>query len=152
MASIQVISYVQATVNGITYKFGSTSEAQAITAAGDDVNVFTATVATETTVTLWDDSERLADFDFLLVACDQNLMLELQTDSDNDVGIESYTLPLTGSGTTGTWGVPFILTRDDSYANYTANFAGGTLDVIELVRVRNLSASTTAQAFCMLFS
>jgi hypothetical protein len=100
-------------------------------------------------VTLFTAGTELADFDILLLASDYDLMVELTTDYGNDVGDEPHTFGLLGSGTTGTWGPPLILTRDDSYANYTVNFGGGTLDVIDRVRVRNLSASQAAQCLIM---
>jgi len=93
-----------------------------------------ATPATSLT-TLFNDTEDIADFDFLYIISSQNIMLELTTDLNNGVGDEVYTLPLLAN-------MPFILGRDDSYANYSAGFAGGTLDTIERIRASNTSGST----------
>ena len=152
MATINVYTRVIATVNGVDYKFGDQVTPATITAAGNDVYEVMQTVATETTVTLFTSGTDLDDFDFGIIAVDQDCTLELVTDSGDAVGIEQYTIGLKGSGTTGTWGVPFILATDDSYANYTINFGGGTLDNIDIIRVRNLSSTTTAQVRALLFT
>ena len=66
---------------------------------------------------------------------------------DADVGEVVSTKPLIGSGTAKTYGVPFILAGDDSYASdHTAGFeVVGTLDVIERITARNLSTTNTAR-------
>jgi len=152
MATVNCYNYIIATVNGKRYEFGSLTEPQAITAAGNDVYELVTTVATSTAIEIFDVADDLADFDFLIVACDQDLMLEMVVDDNAGVGEEEFTVKLTGSGTTGEWGVPFILSSDVSYANYTQAFAAGTLDKIERLTVKNLSAVTTAQVLCLAFT
>lgn len=66
------------------------------------------------------------------------VIYEFTTDVGDEVGDESFTIA-TRKGHT------LILTRDGSYAGYTSNFAGGELDKIERIRVRNLSAGTPAK-------
>lgn len=66
------------------------------------------------------------------------LIVELTTDAGGQVGSESYTFDLPS-------GSFFVLFSNGSYADYSAGFAGGTLDSIERVRIRNLSASTVAK-------
>jgi len=104
-------------------------------------------VAVSTAVTLFDVSvDGISDFNYLWVASDFDLMLELITDDGNDVGEEVYTVPLIGTGRTNEYGIPFVLGDDTSYANYTVAFGGGTLDAIEQITVKNLSASQVARA------
>lgn len=153
MASINTIFYMFATVNGKRYEFGSLSLPLSITAAGNDIHEFTRSVGTSSTLKVYDASiSSCADFDYMLIAVDYDCMLELVTDDNNTVGDEFYTVPLSGTGRTNEYGIPFILTRDDSYANYGKNFASGTLDVIDLARVRNLSSTQIAQVMCLAFT
>lgn len=90
-------------------------------------------------------NNELSGFTFLWIQSDRDIILEFTTDVGNDVGDEVYTLELAGTGTANLYGVPFILGSDDSYANYTVNFAGGTLDVIDRIRCRNLDTSNAAK-------
>jgi hypothetical protein len=152
MASIYNYSYVLATVNGRKYEFGSLTTPTTIAAAGDDVYELITSVAVSTSIKIFDVDEDLADFDFLLVAADWDLQLQVVVDDDGDVGEAAFTLPVEGSGTTGTWGPPVIFASDDSYANYTVDFAGGTLDVIERLNVKNNSATQAAQVVCLAFT
>lgn len=152
MASIYNYSYVIATVGGKKYEFGSLTEPQTITAAGNDTYELRKTVATSTAIEIFDVDNNLADFDFLLVASDFDLQLQMIVDQDDDVGRVAFTLPLTGSGTAEEYGPPIILCDDDSYANYTYDYAGGTLDVIERINVKNLSTTQAAQVICLAFT
>src|SRR3990167_7282585 len=124
MASIHVVSYVQATVNGKKYEFGSLGTPVAIAAASNLVHEITRSVATNTTVTLYDATVDIADFDFLLIASDQTIILEYTTDQNGGVGDEFFTEEWAGSGTANVYGVPRMFTSDASYANYTSNFGG----------------------------
>lgn len=93
-------------------------------------------VAASTTVTLFDIANDLADFDIMVVVSDKsNVILEWTTDKDGSVGDEYATIGLYAN-------MPQLFGTDDSYANYTANYGGGTLDKIERVRVRNLGTET----------
>jgi hypothetical protein len=111
-----------------------------VTVAGQQFHQ-THSIAGSTTVTLFDATQDLADFDFLLIRADGELIVELVTDQNAGVGTEQYTVTVNGGNNTGEFGVPFVLANDQSYANYTINFGGGTLDVIDLIRARNLGTS-----------
>ena len=103
---------------------------------GDDLKCDkTVDVAASTTVTLFTAGTELADFDFLAITVDGDVMLELSTDINNGVGDENFTVQVTED-------CPFILGSDTSYANYTVNFGAGALDLIERIRCRNLGTST----------
>jgi hypothetical protein len=84
------------------------------------------------------DEPSLGDFELLLVKSDQDgVILELETDTGNEVGNEWATIELKKN-------IWFILCSDGSWANYTADFAAGTLDTIEVIRARQVSGGTTA--------
>lgn len=64
--------------------------------------------------------------------------VEFGTDKGGDNGAEYYTVELPVNGFV-------VLQGDGSYANYTADFGvGGTVDVVESVRLRNDSATNQA--------
>jgi hypothetical protein len=132
--SVKLVSHFEVAVNNVVIRGGSVNPVS-VTCAGGSVHDQTVDLATATTTTLFNTTEDLADFDFLFITSTQDIYLELTTDLDASVGDEVYTVPVTAN-------VPFVLARDDSYANYTVNFGGGTLDVIQRIRARNVSGST----------
>lgn len=141
MAVTMFVHGVVLGTDGQAIPFGSPSTPVQITLGSGLTMKRDVSVAQNTTATLFNTTNDLSDFDFLVITATVDMYLELTTDLDNSVGDEVYTIPLLAN-------VPFILGRDDSYANYTANFAGGTLDVIQRIRVRNLGA-TTGIATCI---
>jgi hypothetical protein len=96
-------------------------------------------LAASTTVAVYDPAASPASsFTFLWIRSDRDdVMVELTTDTNNGVGDERYTVKLRKN-------LALVLGSDDSYANYTANFAGGTLDVIDYVRIRNIGSETAS--------
>jgi len=94
-----------------------------------------ASVAAGAKATLY-TTDNLADFDLLVVTSTAaGVFVELTTDPDNSVGDEVFTVELAAN-------VPLVLGSKRSYANYTADFGGGTIDAIQRVRVKN--TGTTA--------
>lgn len=90
------------------------------------------------------DEPSIGDFELLLVKSDQDgVVLELETDTGNEVGNEWATIELKKN-------IWFILCSDGSWANYTADFAAGTLDTIEVIRARQVSGGTTANVVIIL--
>ena len=144
MPTLNLLQYASVRVDGRIYEVGSLTKPHGIDVTGL-VHEQIHTVGTETTVKIFDIDDDISDFDFLFIESDQDLILELVTDDDGDVGEEVFTVGLDGSGTAGKYGGAFVLCRDTSYANYTVNFGGGTLDNIETIRVRNLNDTTTAK-------
>mgnify|MGYP001582441660 CR=1 FL=1 len=136
MASVTLFCYgiVQGN-DGIPIPFGDPATPKVITLGTGIAFKRDASVAQNTTATLFNTTNDLSDFDCMIILSDQDVMLEFTTDLDNSVGDEVYTLELSA-------GVPLVLGDDVSYANYTVNFGAGTLDVIQRVRVRNLGATT----------
>lgn len=129
----------EVTIDGVTHTDSNGASPISIT-AGDDVHSQVFDVGITTTVKLLDVlTEDISAFTFLvIVSTKANVVIELVTDDGAEVGEMLATFVLAAN-------VPFILATDDSYANYTVNFAGGTLDVIETIRVRNLSTTDTAK-------
>ena len=92
-------------------------------------------VAQNTTKTIFDATSDLADFDFLLVVSDQDLYVEETADQNASFGTMNMAKKILA-------GIPYVLGTNIAYANYTVNFGGGTIDVIDRLRVRNLGATT----------
>lgn len=134
--TIKLISNFTVAVNGVYVMNGSTAPTS-ITAASGLVFDRTLTIANGATAVLWDAAAatNVTDFDFLWITSDQNIQIELNTDQNNSIGDEFGTVTVGPNA-------PLVLASDDSYANYTANFATGTLDVIDRIRAKNSSGST----------
>lgn len=136
MATLKVWKAFDLESNGERYSGGSRSGAVEITVDGK-VKEWTGTLATSTTVTLLDltgSNEPLTNFDFAWIESDQNLILELTADAGNQVGDETNSLEIQA-------GRPFDLLSDDAYAGYTS-LTSLTEDVIDLIKVRNVSGQT----------
>lgn len=109
---------------------GSVYQTRVVVAAGATTTLFT--------------TDNLADFNLMVITSTaSNVFAELTTDVSGGVGTELATIELSSK-------VPYILASNRSYANYTANFAGGSVDAIERVRVKNTgSVPATVEIFAM---
>lgn len=143
-ASLHIYTFAAVKIDGETREFGRIDRPASIAVAGQLVEK-TVNVAASTTVKLFDTSLDLSSFEAVLVASDFDVMLEMVTDDNGTYGDEPATIGIRGSGVANEYGVPHILGRDDSYAGYTKNFGGGTLDVVDIIRVRNLSSTQAAK-------
>lgn len=77
-------------------------------------------------------------FSFLWIRADtEDVFVQLTTDSNNGVGAEQYTVELKKN-------LALVLGSNVSYANYTPPFSGGTLDVIDEIRVKNTGSETAS--------
>lgn len=126
-------------VGGKVYKWGAPSQPTKHAVTGDNARDALFDVAgsgsSSPVVLLWSAAVDLpASFKFLVVESDQEVVVEFITDDGNDVGEEIFTVTVSP-------GLPLILGSDQSYANYVVNFGGGTLDVIETIRCKNLGAA-----------
>lgn len=97
-------------------------------------------LAASTTLDVWSSADAITDFDFLWFKADQDLRVELTVDRGNEVGDELLALLVEAN-------TPFRLVYDDALALYTANFAAGTADVVDRVRIRNAGSSTANGRF-----
>lgn len=137
-AVVQVYHYVEVEIKGRPIRMGSLQTPRTITLGDDEVMDRTKSVVNNTTWDVWDgsdiDNEALADFDFLAIESDQDVFVELTTDQNNGTGKEEYVIEVSAD-------IPWFLTSDDGKALYTADFAAGTDDLIDQIRVRNESGS-----------
>ncbi len=144
---VYVRTAVDVIVDGEKMSAGSTIEPVAIDIAGNEITNDSISIAASTVVKVWDkDESGVGDFNFLYLACDRDLQVELTIDIGADVGARLQTFTLLGTGEAGKMGLPFMLGSDEAYASdYTASFAAGTLDKIERIRVKNTSSTNSAK-------
>ena len=146
-AAVQVFQYVEVTIKGRQIRMGSLQAAQVITLGDDAVLDRTNSIAHNTTWDVWvssdTENEPMTDFDFLGVESDQDIYLELTTDDNGTQGAEQYVIEIKAN-------IPWFLESDAGDSDYTADFAAGTIDVIDRIRVRNESGSTALIRVLML--
>lgn len=149
--TIQLTQYLSGLLDSGRVEIGSLSTPADVSLASGLRYDKEFTVGIETTKKLFDASVEFATFELIAVQCDLDLMLEMVTDDGNEVGERAFTIGLRGSGVAGKFGMLFFLPKQISYANYTVNFAAGTLDLIEVLRVRNLSTTDSAKVRILAF-
>jgi hypothetical protein len=138
VATLYYTQYFEVTIDGVKVSGGSRSLPEEITVDGDVLDT-TKSLATATTwdVITFSSSVALSNFDFLYVSsADQPVYLELTADAGGENGTTVFAIEVQA-------GQPFTLGSDDCYENYTANFATGTAGVIDRLRIRNVSGSTS---------
>ena len=136
MATLNVYQAYELTIDGEQLVGGSRSAPVQITVDGKRKEWYRS-LATATTVTCWDGTdtnEALSNFDFLYIESDQSIIVEFTTDYGNQVGDELYAIEVQASR-------PLMLCCDDAFAAYTS-ISSNTEDVIDRVRIRNVSGST----------
>ncbi len=126
---------------GVKHVGGSSVTPQTVSVVGtikDEVKVVGAAVTWDFWVT--GTEEPLTDFDFLFIESDlDGVMVELTTDKGAEVGKVVSTVELKA-------GKPLMLNSDGSWANYTVDFAAGTLDVIDQIRIHNPAGNANVRA------
>ena len=138
MATLTINWDYRVTINGRELALMQPSTAPTITLA--TAYELERTLATATTLVLWDATAagQPSSFDFLYVLTSQDCYLEF-TCNNADANERVFALPTKA-------GIPFVLGRDDAYYNFTAGPAGdvyaGSLDVIDYLRIRNVSGTT----------
>lgn len=146
MASIlQLISSVVLQEADNPRRIGRIDEPFFISLDGDIIRK-SFSLAAATAVCVFDgDAEPITTIEFLAVRADQDSSLELSFDTDNDYGTERIALSIKGSGVAGEYGPLHVFPITQGYANYTANFAAGTLVYCDYVRVKNLHATEASR-------
>lgn len=137
MATLNVWKSYELTIDGEQLIGGSRAAPVQVTVDGKRAELYRS-LATATTWDVWDATdaeEALANFDYLFIESDQNVFVELTVDKGGEVGTVVFAIEIQANK-------PFDLFADDAMANYTADFATGTEDVIERIRIRNNSGST----------
>jgi hypothetical protein len=133
MATLRYWSAFEVDLNGSHYSDGSRSapvEKTVTQRAGGDISL-----ATATSLTLWDSSQAVTDFDFFWMICDKELKVELTVDRGGEVGLEELAFVHPAN-------TPFVLADDAALANYSSDISLGTADVIDKIRIRNESGDT----------
>ena len=96
-------------------------------------------IAAATTKLVWDSAatgQSATTFSFVWIRANaEDVFVQLVTDANGGVGDEYYTIELKKN-------LAFILGSNASYANYTADFGGGTIDTIDEIWVRNTGGET----------
>jgi len=123
--------------NGQRYSFDPDS--YTITAV-DNPYITTFDVATSTTQKIYDSTLQGA-FKLVAIKSDYPMHIELVTDDDATFGEVAYTIYSPGTSVAGVFGPPIVIPSNISYANYTVNFGGGTIDTINTIRARNISGT-----------
>ena len=93
------------------------------------------TLATSTTLDLWTSADAVTNFDYLWLESDQDIYVEWTCDRGAEVGLVVFGDIIEANH-------PWDRFYDDALALYTANFATGTADVIDRIRLRNVSGTT----------
>lgn len=141
-ATLKLISHVIVDIDGKPYQAGSLTVARTLTLGSDLVFEQIYTVAPTTAVKLFDVAENLADFDFLLIETDLDVLLEFITNT----AANYYRQALLGSATANSYGIPFMLGADDTdQQDGTVAAFDGTADTIEQIYAYNESATDTAR-------
>lgn len=139
--SLQVFQYAVLTdANGVRQVLGSMVDP--VNLATDFEGVVERRVyslATLTTKLVWDAAatgQPATTFRFVWIRADaEDVFVQLVTDANNGVGDEYYTLELKKN-------LALVLGSQASYANATPDFAGGTIDTIDELWVRNTGSET----------
>lgn len=135
MATAYVYQCVEC--EGYIEKRGSRSAPTSVTVTGTKKE-WRASLATATTSLVWDaavSGEPVTDWDIFWIKSDQDLLVEFTIDSNATYGTMIHAVKITANE-------PRVIIRDDMVANATANFATGTTDLCDRIRVRNASGST----------
>lgn len=144
MSTGLLYQYLRVIIGGRVWEFGQRNSPVSISLNGEsrcEANVLSA----GTTWDFWGftSEEPVPSFGVLAIESDiDGVQVELTCDKGSDVGRKEFVVVLSA-------GVPFVLSSDDSIANHTSDFATGTLDVIDRIRIRNpsgASSSATVQA------
>lgn len=127
------------TPTGEVVTFGSRAAPEAITVDGI-YKGGTKSLANNLTWDFWivgaDESiTSSTGWDFFCMVADQDVLVELVCDTANDVGRVAFAKTVPS-------GIPWAIPADDARALHTVDFATGQNDVIDAIRIRNISGST----------
>jgi hypothetical protein len=143
-ATLNFFQYISAWINNQLKRFGSLELPYSYGSLTGLIHDQVLQVAPVTQVVLFDSTQDLGDFDLLCVETDLDVMIEIVIDQNNTFGTRHMQIKLPGSGVAGKYGPPLTIPSNIAYANSTIAFAAGTLDVIDKINSKNLSATLTA--------
>jgi hypothetical protein len=135
--TLRVYQAFEMVVGNVPVTGGSRSKPVEMTVAGLPLEL-PKSLGPELTWNAWLGSDGpISDFDFLWIESDKDITIELMCDANDGVGTVVFAKEIKANE-------PWSILHDDAMANYTANFAAGTMDVIDRIRVRNRSVTDTA--------
>lgn len=141
MALLRVWKAFALELPAYTVEGGSRSAPIEITVGGQVIDK-RFTLATATTLDLWTSADAVTNFEYVFIESDQDIYVEWTCDRGGEVGtvvfadeIKAYT--------------PWDRLYDDAIALHTANFATGTEDVVDRIRLRNVSGTTANGRFVL---
>lgn len=137
-ATVNLTQAVNATIKGAKIELGSKSTPVVLTLSEDNYIDYIQTLANNITFLAWESLSTyytVTSFSLLVIQPTEDLLVELSCDKDADFGTRQIVLKARAD-------FPLILTSDFSIANHATNFGSGTDDVIDRVRIRNVSGSS----------
>ncbi len=133
MATLRLYQRFEAIIDGAPVAGGDQHIPEEIVTVGDGFVDNRKTLAEGSSWTAWTagSGDALTSFAFLWIESDlDDVHVELTCDANNGVGRGQFVVNLKADK-------PFVLCTNSSLANYTANFATGTADVIDTIRIQN---------------
>lgn len=133
MATLRLYQRFEANIDGSPVSGGDRHIPHEITTVGDGFVDSRKVIAEGSSWAAWTaaSGDALTSFKFLWIESDlDGVQLELTCDANAGIGRVQMVVYLNADK-------PFVLCSNASIANYTANFGGGTVDVIDTIRVKN---------------
>jgi len=147
---LQIFNAIITDVTGSTKRFGRITDPWQLSIDGD-VLEHNVTVAASSIQVLYDGSvDGFATATFLWCRAWYNAVLQVDFDTAGAYGVRYQTYYVKGSGEANKFGPALWLPDLQGYANFTTNFAAGTLVYPDKVRIKNLDASNAnkIEFFC----
>lgn len=118
---------------GTTVSIGNQTEEYVVALDGQYTDLIR-NLPNNTIWTAWDAaSSNLDSFKWAWILTTRDMQVELTCDADNSTGGKRLFVIQTRQN------IPMFLPSNVSIAGYVENFGGGTLDVIDRIRIRNVS-------------
>lgn len=145
-ATLRILNYFETIINGRTVDGGSRSDYQEMAISEPHFDK-TFSIPVNTTIDAWGFSgvdESVSDFDYCFILSNKSgLYAEFTVDKGGEVGTVPFTLGLVAN-------IPLPLPTKLAFANYTADFAGGTVDQIDRIRLHNPAGNSAGTALVRL--
>jgi hypothetical protein len=143
--SLEFINALVTRSNDRSKRFGEANRPYFMAADGDMYDV-EYSLAAATAKTFYNGATDLyTTISWLWVRSEFDAAVEIVYDTANAYGTRYQTYYLEGSGEAGEYGPPLVLANTYAYANFTTNFAAGTLCKPDIVRVKNLDTTNASR-------
>lgn len=142
---LEFVNALVTRLNDRTQRFGEVNRPYFMSADGDMYAV-EYVVAAATAKTVYNGATDLfATISWLWVRSEFDAVVELVYDTANTYGTRYQTYYIEGSGVSGEYGPPLVLPNTYAYANFTTNFAAGTLCKPDILRIKNIDTTNTSR-------